>query len=235
MLATRECAAVDNRPPPIYHQPTPGAVLRVTEGRPIGRARAFPPGPPGRGRCCVASGVAARSMAVADGGRRLRQWSARSMRVTPSCPRPSAAPIARARGRSVEGTCVGRGATATRGRGRRGRALIVRAPSKPAGEFANAPLHRLGCSLGSAVRHGRGLGLAARGTSGRAVGRACGGGGRAATGGQERPRAHCAQGGGFLMTHNGHPALPGALNVNALGTTHNAAHAVHIALLWPPP
>lgn len=117
----------------------------------------------------MASGVAARSMAVADGGRRLRQWSARSMRVTPSCPRPSAAPIARARGRSVEGTCVGRGATATRGRGRRGRALIVRAPSKPAGEFANAPLHRLGCSLGSAVRHGRGLGLAARGTSGRAV------------------------------------------------------------------
>jgi hypothetical protein len=117
----------------------------------------------------LASGVAARSMAVADGGRRLRQWSARSMRVTPSCPRPSAAPIARARGRSVEGTCVGRGATATRGRGRRGRALIVRAPSKPAGEFANAPLHRLGCSLGSAVRHGRGLGLAARGTSGRAV------------------------------------------------------------------
>ena len=117
----------------------------------------------------MASGVAARSMAVADGGRRLRQWSARSMRVTPSCPRPSAAPIARARGRSVEGTCVGRGATATRGRGRRGRALIVRAPSKPAGEFANAPLHRLGCSLGSTVRHRRGLGLAARGTSGRAV------------------------------------------------------------------
>ena len=121
------------------------------------------------GEVFATTAVAARSMAVADGGRRLRQWSARSMRVTPSCPRPSAAPIARARGRSVEGTCVGRGATATRGRGRRGRALIVRAPSKPAGEFANAPLHRLGCSLGSTVRHGRGLGLAARGTSGRAV------------------------------------------------------------------
>ena len=49
MLATHGCAAADNRSPPIYHQPTPGAVLRVTEGRPIGRARAFPRGPRGRG------------------------------------------------------------------------------------------------------------------------------------------------------------------------------------------
>ena len=94
---------------------------------------------------------------------------------------------------------------------------------------------------GSGVRSARRFGTAAGWGLPRGApqvvrfGRACGGGGRAATGGQERPRAHCAQGGGFLMTHNGHPALPGALNVNALGTTHNAAHAVHIALLWPPP
>ena len=67
MLATHGCAATDNRSPPIYHQPTPGAVLRVTEGRPIGRARAFPRGRPA-GRCCVGQ----RRRRPVDGGGRRR-------------------------------------------------------------------------------------------------------------------------------------------------------------------
>jgi hypothetical protein len=184
MLATRECAAVDNRPPPIYHQPTPGAVLRVTEGRPIGRARAFPPGPPGREVLCwPAASPPGRwrwpTAAAGCGNGRHDPCASRRLvraRLLPQLPERAGDPW---RAPAWEEAPLRPAAAAAEG----GRLSCGRLPNRQ-GSLQMPP-----CT-GSGVRSARRFGTAAGWGLPRGApqvvrfGRACGGGGRAATGGR---------------------------------------------------
>ena len=177
MLASHKPTAAANRLTPMFYQPTAAPVLHTTEGRSnrprrgmsAGAARAgkvWPPSasPPGLRRLRAAAAGCGNDWRDPCASR--RPVRARLLPQTPE----------RARNPWRVPPCEDAPA-ANRARGRRGTVLTARAVLKLAEEFADAPLCMPGCSrcLGGWAL-GVGLGLAARGTSGSAVGRACGGG-----------------------------------------------------------
>ena len=164
-LAAHECAAAANRSPPTYRQTTPAAVPRVTEGRFNRSHHGIPPAPPGPGSGWSPSAPPVRlrrwrTAAVGCGNGRRDSCAPRRLvraRLLPQTPERAGDPR---RVPPCEEAPLRPAAAAAGG----GRSWLGRVRNWQR-RLQTPPCAGPGARSALSVRHGCGVGLAARGTS----------------------------------------------------------------------